>query len=293
MPELPEVETIRRGLERHLPGKRIHRVEVREPKLVVRPHWESFVIELAGQTFRQLRRTGKMLILELDSVTLLVHLGMTGQLTFRDPSRPDDERFRIQPITGLQEARQHAPDQHTHLLLHLVGGTSLCYRDIRKFGKWRLYSREEASSCPELAALGPDPLTSAYNLDGFAESLRRTTRHVKAVLLDQAVVAGLGNIYVDEALHRCGLRPTRRANKLNGREVFRLFETIPQVLREALEHRGTTFSDYRDAEGQRGDNASRLQVYGRHGEPCPGCGDPLRRSTVAGRTSSWCARCQK
>jgi len=293
MPELPEVETIRRGLERHLPGRRIRRAEVRAPKLVLHPDWESFVIELAGQTFQRLNRVGKMLILELDSVSLLVHLGMTGQLTFRDPERPDCTAFKVQPVTGLQQAEQHAPDRHTHIILHHTDGTALCYRDIRRFGKWRLYPRAEAPRCSELAALGPDPLTGDFLLQGFASSLGRTTRQVKAVLLDQSVVAGLGNIYVDETLHRCGIRPGRRADRLNGKEVRRLYETIPCVLQEALDHRGTSFSDYRDADGQEGQHAEALQVYGRYGQPCPRCGQALRRSTVAGRTSSWCAKCQK
>lgn len=293
MPELPEVETVRRGLERHLPGRTIRRVEVRSPKIIVRPDWQSFVIELTGQPYQRLRRHGKLLILELESVTLLVHLGMTGQLTFRDPARADAERFHVQPHTGLQQALQHAPDQHTHVVLHHTDGTQVCYRDVRKFGKWRLYSREEAAGCAELAALGPDPLTPAFTLDAFAGELSRTTRQIKAVLLDQSVVAGLGNIYVDETLHRCGLRPTRRANKLRPREVARLFEAIPGVLQEALDNRGTTFSDFRDADGEVGYHVNKLRVYGRFGSPCPACGEILRRTTVGGRTSSWCPACQK
>lgn len=282
VPELPEVETIRRGLERHLPGRRIRRAEVRAPQLVAHPDWESFVIGLAGRTFRTPRRVGKMLILDLDSGALLVHLGMTGQLLFQDPSQ-----------TSPGSSVGGGCDPHAHILLHHADGTCLCYRDIRKFGKWRLYAAHEAPTCPELACLGPDPLTPDFVLEGFASALRRTTRHIKAVLLDQSVVAGLGNIYVDETLHRCGLRPTRRANKLSAREVRRLFEGIPGVLKEALERRGTTFSDYRDAEGNSGQNGPALRVYGRHGQPCPECGQELRRTTVAGRTSSWCAKCQK
>ncbi len=280
MPELPEVETIRRGLERHLPGRRIRRAEVRAPQLIARPDWESFVVALAGQSFGSPRRVGKLLLLELDSGTLMVHLGMTGRLVFQDPSN------------GSEEGRGLSTP-HTHIVLHHADGTRLCYSDVRKFGRWRLYAHHEVPSCPELAALGPDPLTSGFALESFESAIRRTTRQIKAVLLDQSVVAGLGNIYVDETLHRCGLRPGRRANKLSVREIRRLFEAIPVVLEEALENRGTTFSDYRDAEGQRGQNASALRVYGRHGQPCPGCGQKLRRTTVAGRTSSWCAECQR
>jgi formamidopyrimidine-DNA glycosylase len=282
MPELPEVETIRRGLERHLPGRRIRRAEVRAPQLVTHPDWESFVIGLAGRTFGKPRRVGKILFLDLDSGTLLVHLGMTGQLLFQDSAQ-----------TAPGNAVGGEQDPHAHILLHHVDGTCLCYRDIRKFGKWRLYTTREALTCPELAGLGPDPLTPDFALEGFASALKRTTRHIKAVLLDQSVVAGMGNIYVDETLHRCGLRPTRRANKLSARDVRRLFEAIPDVLKEALERGGTTFSDYRDAEGNRGQNGPALRVYGRYGQPCLECGQELRRTTVAGRTSSWCAKCQK
>ena len=278
MPELPEVETIRRGLERHLPGRTIRRAEVRTPRLVVRPDPESFALELAGQTFRCPRRVGKRLILDLETVTVLVHLGMTGQLTFRPPARPDEE-----PVA----------DPHVHLVLHLVDGSSVCYRDVRKFGRWLLHPRDEVAGCPELAGLGPDPLTPAFTLEGLAERLARTSRALKAVLLDQSVVAGLGNIYVDEVLHRAGLRPTRRASGLAAREVRRLYEALPRLLQEAVENRGTTFSDYRDADGERGHHAATLRVYGRHGQPCPACGGVLRKTTVAGRTSSWCPKCQR
>lgn len=292
MPELPEVETIRRGLVPHLPGRRVARVEVRCPRILVHPSPEAFRRALEGQTFQGLDRVGKLLILELDASTLLVHLGMTGQLTLRDPSRAD-EPFRRHPVTGLERTRQHAPDAHTHLLLHLDDGSCLCYRDVRKFGRWWLYPRQAARSYPPLERLGPDPLTPEYRWEDFERALAGTRRAVKAVLLDQSVLAGVGNIYADEALFAAGIRPSRRADRLSRAARRRLFEAVPRVLRQAIEGRGTTFSDYRDARGEPGTHQEALAVYGRGGQPCPACGQALVRSTVAGRTSTWCPRCQK
>lgn len=292
MPELPEVETIRRGLEQSVPGRRISRVEVRCDRVLLKPDAATFARLLTGQAFARPERHGKFLILPLERNTLLVHLGMTGQVTVRDPMKPD-EPFERQPVTGLQRTSQHAIDAHTHIVLDFDDGLQLMYRDIRKFGKWRLYRPEELPTAPELSRLGPDPLTSAYRLEDFREQLKRTRRAVKAALLDQGLVAGVGNIYADEALFRARIRPSRRGETLTRAEIGRLFEAVKHVLELGIQNRGTTFSNYRDARGASGSNQNSLQAYGRYGESCYVCGAELQRSTVAQRTTTWCRNCQR
>ncbi|MBI3929310.1 MAG: bifunctional DNA-formamidopyrimidine glycosylase/DNA-(apurinic or apyrimidinic site) lyase [Armatimonadetes bacterium] len=291
MPELPEVETVRRTLLPYLPGRQVQRVVVRDPMVVKDPRPELLARRLEGETFRSLERVGKYLILKLDREGLLIHLGMTGQLTFRHPDRRDTP-FLVQSTTGLQRALQHPVDKHTHVTLELSDGTAVHYRDIRKFGKWRLYRLEELPGCPQLSRLGPDPLTPDFTLAGFEHRLKRTRRAVKAALLDQSLVAGLGNIYVDEVLFLAGIRPTRTAHLLSRRSVRTLFEAIPEVLRIGIADGGTTFSDYLDGEGNPGTHQERLQVYGRYGLECRRCGSELLRDTIAQRTTTWCRRCQ-
>jgi len=290
MPELPEVETVRRTLLPYLPGRRITKVEIRDPKVIVMPTPDRYPPLLEGQRFEALERIGKQLIFRLERHALLVHLGMTGQLTYRTPER-DDEPFTRAPVTGLQRTLQHPVDKHTHITLELDDGTAVHYRDIRKFGKWRLVELWELPD--ELRGLGPDPLTEKYTWDEFYSALKATRRAVKAVLLDQGVLAGVGNIYADEALFLAGLRPERTAQKLSKSAARKLFEAVPEVLKKGLANRGTSFSDYRDAEGNKGSNQDELWAYGRYGLPCLKCGTALRRSDVAQRTSSWCPKCQR
>lgn len=292
MPELPEVETVRRSLEPFVPGRKIVQVTVRDSLVIKRPDPGQYPELLSGQRFTRLDRRGKYLVMHLERHGLLVHLGMTGQLTFRDPQRPDTAFIR-QPYTGLQRALQHPVDAHTHISLEFEDGTALHYRDVRKFGKWRLYPLESLDQSSELTALGPDPITGDFQLEPFVARLRKTSRAVKAALLDQSTVAGLGNIYVDEALFRAGIRPRKAARRLTGRELERLFKAIPEVLQAGIEAGGTTLRDFVDGTGSAGTNQERLLVYGRHGQPCTVCGGTLKRATVAQRTTSWCPVCQR
>lgn len=285
MPELPEVETVRRSLLPYLPGARVQQVIVRHPKVVLTP------LPLEGDRFSQLDRHGKLLMLGLESGrTLLVHLGMTGQLTYRDPQR-EDRPFQRHPTTGLQRTLQHEVDAHTHVSLELDGGGALHYRDIRKFGKLRL--ADSAQRLAQLARMGPDPLTDAWQWERFLVQVKKTHRPIKAVLLDQAVAAGVGNIYADEALFLAGIRPSSRAHRLSAARLKKLFEAVPQVLQQGIHYGGTTLSDYLDAEGNPGSNQEQLWAYGRYGQPCRRCGTTVEKSTVAQRTSSWCPRCQR
>lgn len=293
MPELPEVETIRRGLAPKLPGRTIARVTVDRPKLVVCHTTLPLEEDLLGQTYQSVRRRGKILIVDLERTSVLVRLGMTGQMTFRDPALPDAAKFSVHPVTGLQRAPQHAPDKHTHIVVEHSDGTMACYRDIRMFGRWIAYPREQVEDAPELLGLGPDPVAQPECLrEHLLRELPKTTRAIKVALLDQALICGLGNIYVDEALFGCRIYPATPGRELNKDQIEALAQFIPSLLERAIANRGTTFSDYRDSEGNPGHNQDSLQVYGRYGQECYRCGSTLERLTLGGRTTTWCPQCQ-
>ena len=263
MPELPEVETIRRGLEDKLPGHIVESIEIKLPKLLINTDSKGLTEALVRHKFTQVRRL------------------------------PDTNEFTVHPITGLQRAKgQFEPDKHTHIILYLDGHTSLCYRDIRQFGKWYLYAKNELKNAPELNSLGPDPFGSDYTIDNFAKGLKKTSRAIKTALLDQSIVAGLGNIYADEVLFASHILPTRSAKSLTDSEIEAIFNVIKPILQKSIDNRGTTFSDYRDADGHKGNNAAQLKVYGRGGQPCLVCGQELRKETIGGRSSVYCPNCQ-
>lgn len=291
MPELPEVETVRRSLLDHLPGRRIERVEIRDP-YVLRGQPAPFLKEaLEGQTFAALERHGKLLYFPFPERSLIVHLGMTGQLTVRLPDRADTEFLR-HAKTGLERTLQHAPDKHTHISLYLDGELELHYRDIRKFG--RVYAIPETRREEVVArfGLGVDPLSADYGPSYVAAGLMARRTPIKAALLDQTFLAGLGNIYVDEALFLAGIRPGRGAYRVRGQALARLVQAIPDVLRKGLEAGGTTLRDFVSGTGQTGYNQEGLQAYGRYGQHCLVCGGVLRKGLYAGRTTTWCPTCQ-
>lgn len=286
MPELPEVETIRCVLERKLAGRRILAAEVRPPgsgrtRLGCSLDTAACGLErhLRGRRITGVRRRAKYLLLDLDRGHLLVHLGMTGQLFAARP--------RERPAPGLPAL----PDKHTHLILDLSGGSRLYYRDIRKFGSLR-WLTDRADEAQTLGVLGPEPLGAEFTPKVLAGGLRGRTASIKALLLNQKLVAGLGNIYVDEALFRAGIAPQTRGGRLTAARVARLHAAIRRVLTEAIRHRGTTLTDYFDPESRRGGFQERLRAYGRTGEPCPACGAPIARAVVAQRGTHWCRKCQ-
>ncbi len=280
MPELPEVETIRRELASRIAGKRIRRVSIppdpRGCRVIRRcPSRRNFLRRLAGRKIVSIGRRAKYLLLGLDDGRILiVHLGMSGQLLFRPPGAP---RY-----------------PHTRLIIHLDGGEELCFVDPRKFGEAYLFSEEEGETLVNPFALGPEPLDRCCTPDKIRESFRSRRGPVKAVLLDQKVVAGLGNIYTDEALHRSGIHPLRPASSLSGKEVEKLLESVREVLREAIECRGTSAADrqYVNTAGEPGTFQEKLQVYQKPGSPCPRCKSPIATVRVAGRTAHFCPACQ-
>ncbi len=273
MPELPEVETIVRDLRPHVAGRRIAEVVHLNPQVLRHPSGPELLAELPGQLAVQLTRRGKFIHVRLDSgQTLVLHLGMSGSLTVAAPGAP--------------------VLSHTHLRLRIGPDQELRYRDPRRFGRVALGTESELVSLGVVPVLGEEPLARGFPGPGVHRTLRASTRPVKAVLLDQAVIAGCGNIYADEACFLARVRPSRRACRLTARERGRLLAALPIVMREAIRRRGTSFSDYRDGFGARGEAFESLLVYGRGGHACARCGSTLRQSTVAGRTTVFCARCQ-
>ncbi len=293
MPELPEVETIVRGLKPRVEGRRIERVELRLPKQVRGMDAAAFCRLVGGQVVRRISRRGKYLLMFLDRHVLLGHLGMSGQLTYWDRTRKDTPGFVAHPVTGLQRTPgQHAPDAHTHLLFHLEGGDRVQYRDIRQFGHWRLLEPGQLEGFKPLARLGLEPLGPDWRFDAFRRAFRARRGMVKAALLSQSPVAGLGNIYADEALHLSGVHPRSRIERLREKDLRALFDAIPRVLRKGIRNRGTTLMDFRGAHGEKGRNQESLRVYGRHGANCLACGAALRKILVSQRTTVFCPRCQ-
>jgi formamidopyrimidine-DNA glycosylase len=294
VPELPEVETIRRGLLPKLKGRSIVRAEVRLKKQVRGMAAPAFEKALAGRRILGLERRAKFLFFVLDSGwTLLGHLGMSGQISYWDHRKPDSDRFVVSPLTGLQRTpQQHAVDRHTHVLLHLDQGDRVQYRDTRQFGYLRLLPSASVPALPSIARLGLEPLGPGFSWEAFSRALARRRGGLKALLLGQAAVVGLGNIYSDEACHRAGLHPRQKVERLKEPQRRALFEAIPAVLLQALDNGGTTLMDYRTADGQHGLNQDRLQAYGRAGEPCLRCGRALKKTQVSQRTTVYCPHCQ-
>ena len=289
MPELPEVETVRRGLEPHVVGGFIEDIQVADSKILqVEPH--RLLEQVQGQKILGLTRRGKFLIFELERHYLIFHFGMTGQLTFRDPNRSDSKGFKRHPVTGLQRTLQHAPDRHTHLQIHLRQGGAVLFRDIRKFGKVFLIEKGDVSVFFE--RLGLEPWTPEYNLKAFLQKLRNRKLAIKSLMLDQSFVAGVGNIYADEALFASGIHPARKVRSLRKAEKESLFEAIPRVLERGIEYGGTTLRDFVNSDGRAGNHQEKLQVYGRKGESCHKCGTQIQKMVISQRGSCFCPTCQ-
>ncbi len=272
MPELPEVETIRRALARHVVGRTVVRVEARPVQMRRRLDARRLVRELQGRTIGEPRRRGKFLLIDLDPPgTLLLHLGMSGRLLLDGAAAP-----------------QHP---HTHLVLALDGGLELRLVDPRRFGLAQWLDPGDELTDPSLATLGPEPLDPRLPAD-LPCVLKSRRAPLKSLLLDQRLVAGVGNIYASEALWRAGIRPDRRGHRTALDRLELLAREVQAVLAEAIEEGGTTIRDFVTPSGDFGSFAVRLQVYGRADEPCPRCATPLRSSVVTGRTTVWCTRCQ-
>jgi len=274
VPELPEVETVRRRLAPVLEGATIARAEILDPRLT-RPVSPALVADaLVGERVAAVERRGKYLLWRLASGrTLVVHLRMTGSL-------------RHAPAGRLPE------DVHRRATLVLDTGADLGYRDVRRFGTWELL--DEGHLRPYLAArLGPEPLASSFTAARLARILEGRRAPIKAVLLDQRRIAGIGNIYADEALWRARIHPRRPAGTLDRAEVTRLHRAVRAALRRGIDLQGSTLRDYVTPDGDGGGMQHEFHVYGRLGEPCDRCGRPIERTVVGGRGTWFCAHCQR
>lgn len=275
MPELPEVETVARGLRARLPGRLVLRVETSGFKLRAPIPHLGLVRACEGARVVAVRRLGKYLVIDFSrGDALLAHLGMSGHFAFAAAGTPREP--------------------HTHAVLFLDGDEELRYVDARRFGVLAVYPASELERSAELRDLGPDPLSPSFTARYLGECAKESCGvAVKSFLLDQRRIAGLGNIYVSEALFVARISPRRRANGLGPRRIVALHQAIREVLAAAVERRGTTFRDYVDADGVGGDNQHHLAVYGREGEPCRGCATPIRRLVQGARSSFFCPRCQR
>ena len=280
MPELPEVETIRRVLQDVLPGHRITAVRSGRPKMLRGQDSQSFEDGLKGRSVEAVERRGKFLLIRLDRKTLLVHLGMTGQIF-----ACSDVRTACVPAP-----RPGLPDKHTHLQMTLTHGLRLFFRDARMFGRYSLIDAEEERVL--FRRLGPEPLGTRFTARVLYEKTRGRRTSIKALLLDQRVVAGVGNIYADESLFGAGIRPETQAGELTLEQARKLHRSVRRILREAVYSGGTTLSDYLDPRDRRGTFQWKLHVYGRQGEACFRCGGQILKSVVAQRGTHWCPRCQ-
>lgn len=272
MPELPEVETIVRDLRRKIVGKTFARVSLLDwPRSIASPSAEQFGQEIEGKAITEVRRRAKFIIIGLSGgAHLVVHLKMTGSLLFREASDP--------------------PDRYTRVALDLEDGSQLRFTDLRKFG--RLYLLDSIGLEGLVESLGPEPLEPDFTEERFRDLIAGRRGRLKPLLLNQAFVAGIGNIYADEALFRAKLHPLRTVETLSEEEIRRLYEAIREVLGEGVSGRGTTFDSYRDAEGRKGRHQEKLRVFRRTGQRCLACPGTVRRIVVGGRGTHYCPDCQ-
>ena len=283
MPELPEVETVRRGLLPVMEGQVIHRAEVNRPDL----RWplpDRMADRLTGQRVTALRRRSKYILADLSSgETLLIHLGMSGRML----------------ISGAQVGVFHhdhpAPQKHDHVVLHMDGGARITFNDARRFGAMDLMASATADAHPLLASLGPEPFGNDFNEPYLLARLKGRATPIKSALLDQRLIAGLGNIYVCETLFRARISPLRLAGSLKKAAVTALVPIIRTVLDEAIAAGGSSLRDFRQADGELGYFQKQFHVYGREGQPCetPGCSGTIIRTVQSGRSSFWCPTCQR
>ena len=273
MPELPEVETIKQDLEKKIAGRTVNRVDVHLLRMI-RKHdsAEEFKQAVEGRSIKSMERRGKFLLFHLESEnTMVLHLGMTGQLLLRSSQSP----LKV--------------DKHTHLVFHFNDSNMLLFRDVRQFGQVFL---ARTSALEKQLGLGPEPLSPDFREKDLVSVLNRTTK-VKQLLMDQKRIAGIGNIYADEALFEAGIHPLRPANSLTPQETQRLFPALQRILREAIELRGTSIADYVDTSGRRGEMQNRHRVYRRTGGPCQRCGEKIRKIKMGGRSTHFCPQCQR
>lgn len=287
MPELPEVETVRRGLAPVMEGARIIAADIRRPDLRW-PFPPDMAARLTGATVQRLRRRSKYILADLDTgETLLIHLGMSGRMLI-------STRDRDQPVGSFFHALP-APAKHDHVVLDMEGGARITFNDARRFGAMDLMATGTAEAHPLLASLGPEPLGNMFDGPYLAAALKGRRTPIKSALLDQRIVAGLGNIYVCETLYRAGISPKRHAGRIAAPRAAALVPIIRDVLNDAIAAGGSSLRDHRQTNGELGYFQHSFQVYGREGAACatPGCTSRIHRIVQSGRSSFYCPACQR
>lgn len=287
MPELPEVETVRQGLIPVIEGHTITEADIRRPDLRW-PFPENMAARLTGQTVTTLRRRSKYILADLSSgETLLIHLGMSGRILITGENATPD-------ALGVFHQLHPAPAKHDHVVLDFDNGARVTFNDARRFGAMDLAPTHQVEQHPMLAKLGPEPLGNTFSESYLAQGLKKRKSPIKSALLDQKLIAGLGNIYVCEALYRAKISPLQRADRIVDDQVSDLVLIIRDVLRQAIAAGGSSLKDYRQTDGELGYFQHRFQVYDRAGEPCltNGCTDKINRIVQSGRSSFFCPSCQ-
>ncbi|MEO0358070.1 MAG: bifunctional DNA-formamidopyrimidine glycosylase/DNA-(apurinic or apyrimidinic site) lyase [Pseudomonadota bacterium] len=283
MPELPEVETVRRGLIPVMEGKVIEQADVNRPDLRW-PFPPDMAARLTGKRVERLRRRSKYILADLSSgETLLIHLGMSG-------------RMLISGVTlGDFHFEHPAPAKHDHVVLHMSKGGRVTFNDPRRFGAMDLLPTNGAESHKLLAGLGPEPLGNAFDEDYLVQRLKGRNTPIKSALLDQRIISGLGNIYVCEVLHRVGISPKRKAGQISAPRVRALVPAIRQVLEDAIAAGGSSLRDFRQADGELGYFQHSFRAYDQEGSPCqtPNCTGKITRIVQSGRSSFYCTQCQR
>ncbi len=288
MPELPEVETLRRELLRVLVNKKITKIEVHELKTIIPLSKQKLNTATKGRIIIALHRRAKILIIDLDNQNhILIHLKMTGQLIYRPQIGKMVVGGHPQP-GGLD----NLPNKFTRVVINFSDRSSLYFNDMRKFGWLRYLPNHEKEST--LEKIGPEPLTKAFTVSFLLAILKKyPKRNIKQLLLDQTIIAGLGNIYVDESLFASGINPNKKAGEITKKETAKLHQAIKNILKLSIKKKGTSFRDYRRSDGQRGGFVPYLKVYGRAGQPCLTCSQPIKKIRLAGRGTHFCLKCQK
>lgn len=272
MPELPEVESVRKGLENTVLSKTIKKTDIYWNNIIESPNPDQFKKLISGQMIHAIDRRGKFLLFELTDYVLISHLRMEGKYFYKHPSEE--------------------LEKHTHVVFHFSDDTELRYNDVRKFGKMSLVPKEEASQHKSLVNLGPEPTEEALDETKMAAYLETKSRAIKMILLDQTFVAGVGNIYADEILYRAKINPKRPGNTLTKAEITSLRRAIIDILSKSIEYGGSTIRTYHNMLGDDGTYQQFHQVYGKTGEPCPVCGEPIVKIQLQGRGTHYCPHCQ-
>ncbi|MFA6513793.1 MAG: bifunctional DNA-formamidopyrimidine glycosylase/DNA-(apurinic or apyrimidinic site) lyase [Patescibacteria group bacterium] len=298
MPELPEVETIRRDLAGSIIGSEISTVKLLSPKSA-KNKAAFFVYALVGHKIENIGRTGKLLALKIKQKTddkeklyLLVHLKMTGQLILVSKGKQVAGGHSLSGDSFASSVGGNLPNRHTRAIIEFKNGDKLFFNDLRKFGYLKIVSEIELEKIIKVG-YGPEPLSAKLSVEYLIEKLKNKKKNIKAFLLDQKMIAGLGNIYVDESLFLAKIKPTRLAGSIKKEEAKNLYQSMNKIIKKAIESRGTTFNNYVDSSGRKGNFSKLLNVYGRGKLPCPNCKKEIIKIKLAGRGTHYCNYCQK